>query len=184
MASPKPSLFMFFLGEVRNFPFSLVKPTHVVTSSAGPDSGVAFVVTSPLTVGCGVQRDGCIDDVALDAHHFVVGVDASVMPLHEVAVCSVGDSEVIAEAGRSQFNISVNLNSSICPQRQAQSAPVIRPRRHLAAEPVVEAAHVPDSPQPPRATTFVMPLVSIATSIVIAVARAHGCSSSLVQQLQ
>ena len=160
---------MFFLGEVRNFPFSLVKPTHVVTSSAGPDSGVAFVVTSPLTVGSGVQRDGCIDDVALDAHHFVVGVDGSVMPLHEVAVCSVGDSEVIAEAGRSQFNISVNLNSSICPRRQAQSAPVIRPRRHLAAEPVVEAAHVPDSPQPPRATTFVMPLVSIATSIVIAV---------------
>ena len=160
---------MFFLGEAKSFPFCPVKSVHVVTTSAGPDSGAAFRVASPLTVGSGTQQDGVVDDVALDAHHFVVAVDGPVAPLQEIATAVVSDDELIVEAGTSQFRISGESNASIWPTPRAESTPVVRPRRQITTEPVIEVTDVPDPPQQPRATTFLMPVVSIATSVVIAV---------------
>ena len=141
----------------------------VVTTSAGPDSGVSFQVATPVAVGSSKGSIGAVDDDALSARHFVVDEVGGVTPLQCVATSQNEHGERRIDAGNTQFFISAEPECSQSPDSEYRNGSVIRPRRHIEVAPIVEVAFPPDPPQRPRGTTLIMPLASLGTSVLMAV---------------
>ena len=129
---------------------------------------MAFTITSAITIGSRVEDRGSFADAALDPHHFLISENGSVSPLHEISVTNEGGKQIAIEAGNSQFSVSAVADVPQYRLHQRQEGLVVRPRRVIEHAPVVEGVEQLDPPQRPRLTTFAMPIVTIATSIVMA----------------
>ncbi|MCH1489198.1 MAG: DUF87 domain-containing protein [Ilumatobacteraceae bacterium] len=145
-----------------------MKPTSLVTTTAGPDSGVALRGSLPVTIGSSPQSAGYIDDPTLESQHFVIGGNGSVIALQSVSETCESDGVVYIEAGSTRFVVEREGDSTLRPQRRRQVNPVIRTRRQISTAPVVESQDLPSPPSPLRMTTFAMPVMSIATASLIA----------------
>jgi len=139
-----------------------------VTTTAGPDSGLTLSASTPLTIGSSMQLAGRINDPALESHHFVLGGNGVVIPLQSVSEAADSDGVRHIEAGNSRFVAGCDGESVLTPRPRLQSSPVIRVRRQTSTAPVVDRQVLPEPLSRLRMTTFAMPVMSIATALLIA----------------
>ncbi len=139
----------------------------LVTTTAGPDSGITLSASSHLTIGSSLQLAGHIDDPALESHHLVIDGNGSVIPLQSLSEVPDSDGVVHIVAGNSRFVLERDGESAPRPKPRQQFSPVIRTRRQRSTAPVVDSQEIPNPPLRLRMMTFAMPVMSIATAVLI-----------------